>query len=856
LREVKGYTQKPTLHFYHTQILPKHATNKQNISIMKNLLKQIVLIVLFLIPYLSYAQTEIDTLNIIEFANKSEYIFEGEVIEKCTYVGNDGIFYTNNIVQIFKIGKGNLNCGTISILTLGGQIDNRKVSVSHNTEFTIGFSGVFFCKRNFKMSEPLSQCNISTDNLLSLNTVEPNFSFIGYYTDYVNSVAEGLNSNFSTIQELYDFVSNNSPFGLTNCQGNFAKLNQIANYEIQKANSTPQKRKIKIIKKKTRSNDLIITMSNPTVTGNNLKYYEFDVNLEASNNNTYLDGNAFRIKFDTLAFDTTFINSMVISLIPPFSASTYNNITLIKKAYNVISIWNHHAVTGQTRTLITTTPSPFLHIKIPFKDCGRYQEIILDTFSSVLSYSFYANTATSSTYYTYTSVLLEDTLEGEVCRPYIESVIADNTNTNETEAGLNNIITIKGKHFLNKTFNSGVLVQNANDGGLTQFPIQDYDYLPNEWNDTSIKFNLHSYYNNLDTSFLNSNSYNSAHVGSGFVTVGNSANRFSNQQDITKNNLVVNYSISNNAFGDGTPNYYFKNNNLLFGYQVDGKYKFQCNGNITNDSMKWCISSAINRWRCLTGVNFEFDFSPSSSIVKSFDSLNIIMLSDTIVNLAQTLISSRPEISITNDTPVSGVVDIDMQIDKTLKYIFDTTGNVTVPKGYHDFFKTILHELGHAIQLNHVMDSLDLMYHKENNTTLDNTASMRNLNFNVYNNIAGDLVVYRSVNQVLEDIADLALLPMIAVDTCYVEPLKTINYSYPSSQTIVYPNPSNGQFNFQFSNNQNRSIKIFTVSGSLIKEFVTSENFLTINLNNLNKGIYIANISSLQSQQNIKLICE
>ena len=60
---------------------------------------------------------------ILTIIDSSAYIFEGEVIRSESYWTDDHDFiYTSATVEISKIFKGNLVCGTIEVLTAGGRM--------------------------------------------------------------------------------------------------------------------------------------------------------------------------------------------------------------------------------------------------------------------------------------------------------------------------------------------------------------------------------------------------------------------------------------------------------------------------------------------------------------------------------------------------------------------------------------------------------------------------------------------------------------------------------------------------------------------------------------------------------------
>ncbi|WP_417861540.1 BspA family leucine-rich repeat surface protein [Winogradskyella sediminis] len=89
------------------------------------------------------------------------------------------------------------------------------------------------------------------------------------------------------------------------------------------------------------------------------------------------------------------------------------------------------------------------------------------------------------------------------------------------------------------------------------------------------------------------------------------------------------------------------------------------------------------------------------------------------------------------------------------------------------------------------------------------------------------------------------------VSTEVIENLSTDEYSFQNALTI-YPNPTNEYFKVEKSNNVNiESIKIYNISGKLVKEFTESERY---NVSDLNSGFYFLRIKTDKSQTIKKLV--
>ena len=75
----------------------------------------------------------------------SPYIFEGTVVSNQCFLAPDGNIYTSNIVKVTKIIYGNVNCGNVEIVTVGGTVDSITEWVTGALAMNPGGSGIVFC---------------------------------------------------------------------------------------------------------------------------------------------------------------------------------------------------------------------------------------------------------------------------------------------------------------------------------------------------------------------------------------------------------------------------------------------------------------------------------------------------------------------------------------------------------------------------------------------------------------------------------------------------------------------------------------------------------------------------------------
>ena len=62
------------------------------------------------------------------------------------------------------------------------------------------------------------------------------------------------------------------------------------------------------------------------------------------------------------------------------------------------------------------------------------------------------------------------------------------------------------------------------------------------------------------------------------------------------------------------------------------------------------------------------------------------------------------------------------------------------------------------------------------------------------------------------------------------------------SKIAVYPNPSNGQFNFENLSNKEVEISVYSLSGVLIQNSKSEATNVSIDLSNKPNGVYLLNI--------------
>jgi len=120
-----------------------------------------------------------------------------------TYFTNNGQYiHTSNTVNITKRLKGNIQCGTIEIITTSGNMGSYSVHSSHTLELSLGSTGIFLCKDTDK---PVSVVDFySETNPEVLEGPYENQSFIRYWWDGQGYNATDIWNNYDSLALVYN----------------------------------------------------------------------------------------------------------------------------------------------------------------------------------------------------------------------------------------------------------------------------------------------------------------------------------------------------------------------------------------------------------------------------------------------------------------------------------------------------------------------------------------------------------------------------------------------------------------------------------------------------------------------------
>lgn len=171
---------------------------------------------------------------------------------------------------------------------------------------------------------------------------------------------------------------------------------------------------------------------------------------------------------------------------------------------------------------------------------------------------------------------------------------------------------------------------------------------------------------------------------------------------IPQTDIIVEYSVKNDSLKEAY---------VMTPHDSDGEGKliFHCStavANYKNGELKSVIKKAIHDWNCLTAINWELG-NDTVINVKARDNVNIIRFGTPTKPNAQMV--ARTYRGRCGQTAI--YMEVDITINQAFDWFCDTLVIDTVIPGEKDAFAAILHELGHAHLLNHVIGIDEIMHY-------------------------------------------------------------------------------------------------------------------------------------------------
>jgi hypothetical protein len=268
-------------------------------------------------------------------------------------------------------------------------------------------------------------------------------------------------------------------------------------------------------------------------------------------------------------------------------------------------------------------------------------------------------------------------------RPTTDALGISSFTPTSVSAGTGQTLTINGSGFGSSRGNGYVEFKNANDGGNTWVRPLASEYV--SWTDSKIE---------VKVTASSGGGANNGMAGSGKIRVFEN----SGASATSKDDLIVIFSRLNVVYG-GEPfqtKHINQNNN--------GGYTFAYHPSFPA-SAKVAFESELNDWRC--GILVNFGIGQSTSTAKpARDGENIIRFSDP-NEMPQSVLGITYIWWVGCTAKEWYLVEIDMMYNSDQSFYF---GEGSTPTGQIDFRTVVLHEIGHAVQLGHVINSKESMH--------------------------------------------------------------------------------------------------------------------------------------------------
>ena len=173
-------------------------------------MKRLLPFLLLLVAPAAYACGGMDSATMVETFKTSPFVFEGTTIytESFTVPAESGgeSWYTSSIVQVQKVFRGNLSCGTVEFITRGGTIGNVSYGSRYGLSLGVGTRKVFFADTSI-----FPDLNATVTNTVVLSSGYDNFQgaihIIKEHGDFPDAMAVyGFYTNWQHLPDFYTYL--------------------------------------------------------------------------------------------------------------------------------------------------------------------------------------------------------------------------------------------------------------------------------------------------------------------------------------------------------------------------------------------------------------------------------------------------------------------------------------------------------------------------------------------------------------------------------------------------------------------------------------------------------------------------
>lgn len=831
--------------------------------------------------------------DISERINNSTYIFEGHIIRTNSYWTQDSTYiYTSSTIEIYKIFKGNIDCGTVEVITEGGQVGDKSLSISHNLILKKGMKGIFLTNTT-QHELPSTDFYPETDT----NKLDIPYGlqgYIKYFEDGINHTVVDQQFNLDSIAQVYNLMSFYTQLNYVDCGiGPVMKVREhklkLQERPLPLIQHNPKENLIQITPLKVKekitptalTGTLTYTVMNPHVINTYPRKFEFDIAIGDDVPSGYFEIAYILLEYDTSVFDDSIIqhhnfqatnigfaaDTNSYSPTIPFESPNFANEIILPLPGLLNS--NSQLVN------ISNSPNPAIHVVMTFKNCDNPSSIQLgdpNTFAPGAQEWTDSIHGNSLQYFPYTNYNFSSSVTVPSCALAIDTIIPFKVN-----GGVGDTVSVGGFKFGTSRGNGNIFLPNADDGGQTWLALDSTDYLPNGWTDSLVRFIVPgvSDSNNI---YNPTNKYGVA--GSGIVKIKN------NQGDSAAYNtmpLTIFYSISSRTqnisglkkFPDDLLGYNFA--------PTIGGYTFRVDTSFSNyQDRAGCLRAAAHDWQCLSHTTMVLgDTIQSSNPRGANDDFNVIEFGTdpSPTALARTYIWAAFAAGACQREFVTNI-DIVINRNSLSDLFIDSIQCDSLPYLKYDLYAILLHEMGHAHILNHINDTNRIMWYKAHKGDTIYTVSGLRKVYLLY-----DLSCKEGANYVLTRATDITInatcgayvlmLPLTVTDcdtniiahrssTFGCVPTVGLDEIKPQNINLsCYPNPTNSKVNIEYvlDYESDVTINIFDNFGRQIQNIIKLKDSWGKHTNQINTskfatGIYFVQILINEKPYSTKFIKE
>lgn len=384
-----------------------------------------------------------------------------------------------------------------------------------------------------------------------------------------------------------------------------------------------------------------------------------------------------------------------------------------------------------------------------------------------------------------------------------------NFSPSELSAGTSSVLTINGSGF--GSTKGTVYFRNANDGGSTT--VATPATLITSWTDTQI---------NVKVPY---------EAGSGVISIKPSGGTTVSSSQ----SLKITYSHINLS-SDGT-NYY---QTVHLDRNTAGGYTLVMNSTFNSNTIaRQAFERALNSWKCATGINWTISPTTSTSTSIADDGTNLVTFATLGAGVLAECTNYYSGAYNSNNELIVIVTGYDVGIKSSVNWNYTSSAPSA---SQYDFESTILHELGHASQLHHVIDASELMH----------WFATVGSQFRIITSgamIGGNAIMARNLSINLANVGT----KMNPYNTSLCATSVTEN-AEPTNMDI-YPNPANDFITIDYTSAiEDQHVSIFDIQGNLLLDERISANNTKIDVRGLASGLYILKVSKGRSYEIKKFV--